>query len=101
MPTKCKKTNKTRFADENHANKRMNIIQRHPHKTVPTRAYQCEFCGGWHLTKSLSNEIERPVKLKDQFAQYILSRSQETTPYEIQGLNRKDDTTGLSGISPE
>lgn len=101
MSTKCTKTNKTRFPDEDHANKRMNAIQRHPNKQVPTRVYQCEFCRGWHLTKRPANEVEGSVKLKAQFAQHILSRSQKTTPYEVSRNQGKDNTTGLHGVSQE
>lgn len=77
MSTKCTKTTKTRFSDEDQANSRLNIIQRKPHKQMPVRAYFCQFCGGWHLTKSALHERPGSIKLESEFSKYIHNPNEE------------------------
>ena len=72
MATKCHKTKKTRFPTEDAAHKRMLTIQRNPKKDCPQRVYPCEFCGGFHLTKSLGYmKVGKPIKLQSAFEKFI------------------------------
>lgn len=71
MSTKCDKTGKTRFNTFDGANARMKFIQRHPNKQCPVRVYPCDFCGGFHLTKSYGYEKVKEVKMKSEFAKFI------------------------------
>lgn len=54
---KCKKADKDRFPTELDCNLAIAAIQgknrRHRHRKYreePCRSYECEFCGGWHMT---------------------------------------------------
>lgn len=50
-PPKSKKCGKTRFRDEIAAKIAMSKIQvKSTEIKVPTRAYRCHLCSGWHLT---------------------------------------------------
>ena len=41
---------KTRYVDEHQANKGAGRCERE--RGLPLRAYECSFCGGWHLTRT-------------------------------------------------
>lgn len=48
----CSETGKRRFTSHGHAQNEMKRIRRVSRKSeIPKRAYHCEFCNGWHLTK--------------------------------------------------
>lgn len=48
---KCGMTGKRRFKSHPHALNRITEIMKQKSSPQQMRAYQCEFCGGWHLTK--------------------------------------------------
>ncbi len=50
-PPKSKKCGKTRFRDEIAAKIAMSKIEvKSTELKIPTRAYRCPLCSGWHLT---------------------------------------------------
>ena len=50
-PPKSKKCGKTRFRDEISAKIAMSkIAVKSTELKIPTRAYRCPLCSGWHLT---------------------------------------------------
>ena len=49
--SKCGMTGKRRFKSLGHAQNRIVKIMEQKDSPAQMRAYQCEFCGGFHLTK--------------------------------------------------
>jgi hypothetical protein len=49
---KCGMTGKRRFNSQSHAINRACVIIRQPTSPRQWRAYHCDFCNGWHLTKT-------------------------------------------------
>lgn len=48
--TRCDRTGKHRYRDENDAREALARAKHKPRDRYPQRVYQCPFCGGWHLT---------------------------------------------------
>lgn len=58
---RCKLTGKVRYHDSASATRAMRNLVRHRNelpadRTLPTRVYECQACGGWHWT----GRTERP-----------------------------------------
>lgn len=61
--TKCYRTGKTRYPDALEANIQINRIRKNitrhrkqRFREEPKRAYECEFCLGWHITSQAKGE---------------------------------------------
>lgn len=60
VPNRCETTGKVVIATKNLARKRLRKLSGSPHLRV-VEAYQCRFCGFWHLT-STRNRVYQEAK---------------------------------------
>lgn len=69
---KCIQTKKRRYPSQREAEEHLKDIRKLPVRPeiIPTRCYECEHCGGWHLT---SKQIGYGVSLEhnEEFKKYL------------------------------
>lgn len=70
--TKCYHCKKSRFDNRKHAEKFINELDSIRNPNGLLRAYYCEYCEGYHLTKK-PKEHDKKIKLKhsQEFLKYI------------------------------
>lgn len=73
----CKMTKKRRFKTEIDGLKALHKIQKSPRKTCPVRVYQCEFCGGFHLTSKIRHELSITSE-NNEFKKYMENETENT-----------------------
>lgn len=49
-PKRTRACGKRRFRDHAEATHALHTLQRSSRASIPVRSYECEVCGGWHLT---------------------------------------------------